>query len=74
MAKDAKAKQQRKGKGGGGPSYADDAKAADAPRQWNDYTVKFEFPSPPELPPPLMQLIDVRWVEWFKKFLCVGRG
>lgn len=42
-------------------SYVDDAKPSDAPRQWNDYTVKFEFPSPPELPPPLMQLIDVRW-------------
>ncbi|GAB4823496.1 hypothetical protein N2152v2_010542 [Parachlorella kessleri] len=57
VAKDAKAKQQRKAKGAAG--YADDEKTADAPRQWNDYVVKFEFPSPPELPPPLMQLIDV---------------
>lgn len=58
VAKDAKAKQNRKDKRSGG---ADEAKPSDAPRQWNDYTVKFEFPSPPELPPPLMQLIDVNF-------------
>lgn len=55
MAKEAKTKAQRSQRG----KYADDATAqADAPRQWNDYTVRFEFPEPTELPPPLLQLID----------------
>ena len=28
-------------------------------RKWNDYTVKFDFPQPTELTPPLLQLLDV---------------
>ena len=31
----------------------------DAPRKWEDYSVRFSFPEPTELPPPLIQLIDV---------------
>ena len=46
-----------KQKGGkGGRSYEEDDRPADAPRQWTDYTVKFEFPEPTELPPPLLQV------------------
>ncbi|KAL6782065.1 hypothetical protein ACKKBF_B10535 [Auxenochlorella protothecoides x Auxenochlorella symbiontica] len=55
VAKEAKSKAQRTQRG----KYEDDSsKAADAPRQWNDYTVHFEFPEPTELTPPLLQLID----------------
>ena len=46
--------QARKQKAG--QQYAEDDKQADAPRQWTDYTVKFEFPEPTELPPPLLQV------------------
>ena len=53
VEKSAKVKQARKQK-----QSAEDDKQADAPRQWTDYTVKFEFPEPTELPPPLLQLID----------------
>jgi ATP-binding cassette subfamily F protein 1 len=49
-----KAKQKAKAQGGGSEAAA----AAEAPRQWNDYNVHFEFPEPTELPPPLLQLID----------------
>ena len=59
VVKSTKQAQQRKAKAGGGPSYADDAAAADAPQRWSDYTVHFEFPEPTELPPPLIQLNDV---------------
>lgn len=39
---------------------AEDAPAgASAPQRWSDYTVEFHFPEPTELPPPLIQLIDV---------------
>lgn len=57
VAKDAKAKQSRKDKKGG-DRYEDAATIAEGPRQWNDYNVKFEFPEPTELAPPLLQLID----------------
>lgn len=64
MEKGAKAKQKQKAKSQGGDAAAA-AAAGDAPRQWNDYTVHFEFPEPTELPPPLLQLIDARWeVGW----------
>ena len=53
----AKVKAKQQGGGGGGGEAA----AGDTPRQWNDYTVHFEFPEPTELPPPLLQLIDARW-------------
>lgn len=57
VEKSAKDKQARRKKAGG-QAYAEDDKPADAPRQWTDYNVKFEFPEPTELPPPLLQLID----------------
>ncbi|WPT16042.1 ABC transporter F family member 4 [Picochlorum sp. SENEW3] len=56
VAKDAKQKAKQKGKKGHqGPA---ENEASAAPRQWNDYTVKFEFPEPTELTPPLLQLMD----------------
>lgn len=56
VEKGVKHKAKLKAKAGGASGV--DAAAADAPRQWNDYTVHFEFPEPTELPPPLLQLID----------------
>eukprot|EP00889_Picochlorum_renovo_P001733 jgi/Picre1/28763/NNA_004162.t1 len=56
VAKDAKQKAKQRGKKGHqGPA---ENEASAAPRQWNDYTVKFEFPEPTELTPPLLQLMD----------------
>ena len=57
----AKQKMERgKAKGGGaGADDDDEGGAPDAPRRWEDYTVAFHFPEPTELPPPLIQLIDV---------------
>jgi hypothetical protein len=55
-----KAKQKAKQQGGGGAGGGE-AVVGEAPRQWNDYTVHFEFPEPTELPPPLLQLIDAKW-------------
>ena len=54
VAKDAKNKARRKG------TQTDESSSGQAslPRQWNDYTVAFEFPEPTELSPPLLQLID----------------
>ena len=62
VEKGAKAKQSRKAKqqGGAGGAAADSGPGGDAPRQWNDYQVHFEFPEPTELAPPLLQLIDAR--------------
>lgn len=57
VAKDAKNKAKQKSKKGGNQGAIDDSISA-APRQWNDYTVKFEFPEPTELSPPLLQLMD----------------
>ena len=57
VAKDVKNKAKQKGKKGGKQGPSDDSVSA-APRQWNDYTVKFEFPEPTELSPPLLQLMD----------------
>ena len=57
VAKDAKLKAKQKGKKG----QQREQEAVDpsaGPRQWNDYTVKFEFPDPTELTPPLLQLMD----------------
>ncbi|PNW88567.1 hypothetical protein CHLRE_01g034950v5 [Chlamydomonas reinhardtii] len=66
--KDAKAKAEKvtnnatktnaKRRGGGNDDGASSSAAA-APQRWSDYTVEFHFPEPTELPPPLMQLIDV---------------
>jgi hypothetical protein len=55
-----KAKQKAKQQGGGGAGGGE-AVVGEAPRQWNDYTVHFEFPEPTELPPPLLQLIDANF-------------
>ncbi|KAL4447281.1 hypothetical protein ABPG77_007314 [Micractinium sp. CCAP 211/92] len=55
VEKGAKQKAKQKAKQQGGDAST---AAAEAPRQWNDYTVRFEFPEPTELPPPLLQLID----------------
>lgn len=49
---------QAKRRGGGNDDGASSSAAA-APQRWSDYTVEFHFPEPTELPPPLMQLIDV---------------
>lgn len=55
--------QKKKGKGKdkdkGGDS--DEEGADEAPTRWNDYDVKFHFPEPTELSPPLMQLMDVKF-------------
>jgi ATP-binding cassette subfamily F protein 1 len=52
----AKAKaEQRKGR----QVDEDDEDKPDAPRKWADYTVSFSFPTPSELAPPLLSLLDV---------------
>lgn len=59
----AAAQRQQAKRGGGrrGEAPLDDAGAvaSSAPQRWSDYSVSFHFPEPTELPPPLMQLIDV---------------
>ena len=40
---------------------ADDDAVAVQPQKWSDYTVRFEFPEPTELAPPLIQVIDVEF-------------
>ncbi|KAG2501866.1 hypothetical protein HYH03_000364 [Edaphochlamys debaryana] len=65
--KDAKAKAEKittnatktQAKKRGGADDGASSSAAKAPERWSDYTVEFHFPEPTELPPPLMQLIDV---------------
>lgn len=49
---------KKKGRRGDDADDGENA-ATDAPRAWKDYQVKFSFPEPTELPPPLIQLIDV---------------
>ncbi|GLC59464.1 hypothetical protein PLESTB_001490300 [Pleodorina starrii] len=51
-------KSQAKRRGGAADDGASSS-AASAPQRWSDYTVEFHFPEPTELPPPLIQLIDV---------------
>mmetsp|Transcript_22197 Transcript_22197/g.38379 ORF Transcript_22197/g.38379 Transcript_22197/m.38379 type:complete len:499 (-) Transcript_22197:49-1545(-) len=46
-------------KAGGKKSADGEVEIARPPTRWSDYTVQFEFPEPTELPPPLLQLIDV---------------
>jgi len=55
----AKAKLDRKARAGQAADDEDDEDKADAPRKWADYTVSFAFPTPSELPPPLLSLMDV---------------
>ena len=52
----AKQKMERKARAG---EDEDEEGVPDAPRRWEDYSVSFSFPNPTELPPPLIQLIDV---------------
>ncbi|KAL0725633.1 hypothetical protein Bca4012_040232 [Brassica carinata] len=47
---------KRKGKG---KEVDEEGPAPEAPREWRDYRVKFHFPEPTELTPPLMQLLEV---------------
>jgi ATP-binding cassette, subfamily F, member 1 len=61
VTKEAKTKANRKQKGGGGgvPTESSSSVAANLPRQWNDYTVTFDFPEPTDLgSASLLQLID----------------
>ncbi|GMH37083.1 hypothetical protein BSKO_04956 [Bryopsis sp. KO-2023] len=62
VTKTAKNKEQSrktKNKAKGFDREADvEAAEVKVPRKWNDYVVNFHFPSPPELPPPMLQLID----------------
>eukprot|EP00775_Hariotina_reticulata_P013703 gene13703-13825_t len=57
----ANAQRQQQKRGGKKGEPVDDAGAStsSAPQKWSDYSVQFHFPEPTELPPPLMQLIDV---------------
>lgn len=54
-------KQKKKGKGKDKGGDSDEEGADEAPTRWNDYDVKFHFPEPTELSPPLMQLMDVKF-------------
>ena len=57
--KDAEKKQQKKGNKGMMDDAEDDGRGESAaPRKWTDYEVEFHFPTPTELPPPLMSLTD----------------
>ncbi|CAM6103659.1 unnamed protein product [Calypogeia fissa] len=51
--KDAKAKGKTKA------TVDVDEITVDTPHKWSDYEVKFHFPEPTELTPPLLQLMDV---------------
>mmetsp|Transcript_25706 Transcript_25706/g.56007 ORF Transcript_25706/g.56007 Transcript_25706/m.56007 type:complete len:749 (-) Transcript_25706:104-2350(-) len=46
--------QAKKGRGEDSASTTNNSQ----PSRWNDYTVEFHFPTPTELPPPLIQIID----------------
>ena len=57
--KDAEKKGQKKGSKGMMQDDDDDMRGEGAaPRKWNDYQVEFHFPTPTELPPPLIGLTD----------------
>lgn len=60
VAKQAKQTAKQKGKKGGkGRDEGSSETTTAAPRKWNDYTVKFEFPEPTELSSAqLLQLMD----------------
>ncbi|KAJ0245730.1 hypothetical protein HA466_0181570 [Hirschfeldia incana] len=53
-AKKEASKSRAKGK-----AVDEDGPAPEAPREWRDYSVKFHFPQPTELAPPLLQLLGV---------------
>ncbi|KAL6541525.1 ABC transporter F member 4 [Orobanche gracilis] len=52
---DANKQANKKSKG----KVDEDEPVPEAPQKWRDYTVKFHFPQPTELTPPLLQLIQV---------------
>ncbi|ESQ45978.1 hypothetical protein EUTSA_v10000736mg [Eutrema salsugineum] len=52
----AKEASKRKAKG---KAMDEEGPAPEAPRKWRDYSVVLDFPEPTELPPPLLQLIEV---------------
>lgn len=57
----AKKAEQKKGGKNKGMMVDDDDDgrgASAAPTRWNDYSVEFHFPTPSELPPPLISLTD----------------
>lgn len=54
-----KAEQKQKRKKGSKGATDEEQEEPEAPRKWHDYNVKFEFPEPTELPPPLIQMQDV---------------
>eukprot|EP00898_Chlorokybus_atmophyticus_P002690 jgi/Chlat1/3421/Chrsp23S00273 len=59
-AKQASEKRAKSAKSKKGAQEEDeDDTAAEPVKKWQDYMVKFSFPQPTELPPPLMQLLDV---------------
>ncbi|KAG6547312.1 hypothetical protein Mapa_011249 [Marchantia paleacea] len=51
--------KEAKSKGKSKAAADSDEVAVDAPHRWSDYEVKFHFPEPTELTPPLLQLMDV---------------
>lgn len=59
LANAQRQQQKRGGKKGNEPVDDAGTSSSNAPQKWSDYTVSFHFPEPTELPPPLMQLIDV---------------
>jgi len=56
-AKFAAAKEASKSKSNG--KVDEDEAQVEVPHKWRDYSVKFHFPEPTELTPPLLQLIEV---------------
>ncbi|KAF8117381.1 hypothetical protein N665_0011s0098 [Sinapis alba] len=57
-AKFAATKEASKSKAKG-KTVDEDGTAPEAPSKWYDYSVKFHFPEPTELTPPLLQLLEV---------------
>ena len=51
----------KKNRGMGMENADQEGEVSAAPSRWHDYTVRFEFPEPTELPPPLLQLMDVHF-------------
>lgn len=54
-------KQKQKGKSKNKNDDEEASQESDAPRKWHDYHVKFEFPEPTELSPPLIQMQDAKF-------------
>ena len=56
-----KQKHNQKAKDKGNDVDRSDAAGDFQPSKWHDYSVRFEFPEPTELSPPLIQIIDVEF-------------